>query len=35
LTERRIVPAVRINQKIVVVAVFVSAMFMNVMDITP
>jgi EmrB/QacA subfamily drug resistance transporter len=34
LTEREIVSAVRMNQKIVVGAVFVSAMFMNIMDIT-
>jgi EmrB/QacA subfamily drug resistance transporter len=32
--ERQIVPAVRLNQKIAVSVVFVSAMFMNIMDIT-
>jgi EmrB/QacA subfamily drug resistance transporter len=32
--EHQIVPAVRLSQKVVVGAVFVSAMFMNIMDIT-
>src|ERR1700685_1137665 len=32
--EAQIVPAVRVNQKVAVAVVFVSAMFMNIMDIT-
>ena len=32
--KAQIVPAVRINQKVAVAIVFVSAMFMNIMDIT-
>src|SRR6202451_4273977 len=32
--EAQIVPAVRLNQRVAVAIVFVSAMFMNIMDIT-